>query len=161
MLPMPPFAPDCRTWSSSSARLSKSSAALKKNKPAVNCCARYNAPFEKPCWPCLRKNTTGSIFRFGLRGQCQVFRRVNPLQYLRMEMTIHFRARRNRSDTKTSNGSSSNSQGRCSALQSHPHRVSSASALAVSFMRCRAIAPGVAWNRACGFIGKLRMEPER
>jgi hypothetical protein len=37
-----------------------------------------------------------------------------------MEMKIHFRARRNRSDTKTSNGSSSNSQGRCSALQSHP-----------------------------------------
>jgi CyaY protein len=74
---------------------------------------------------------------------------------------FHFRARRNRSDTKTSNGSSSNSQGRCSALQSHPHRVSSAWAQAVSFVRCRAIAPGGAWNRICGFIGKLSMEPER
>ena len=122
---------------------------------AVNCCARYNVPFEKPCWPCLRKNTTGSIFRFGLRGQCQVFRRVNPLQYLRLAMKIHFRARRNRSAMKTSNGSSSNSQDRCSALQSHPHRVSFASARAVSFMRCRAIAPGAEWKRTCSFIGKL------
>ncbi len=80
------------TWSKSSARLSKNSAAPKKNKPAVNCCARYNAPFERPCWPCLQKNTTGSIFRFDLYGQFRGFRRVNPLQYLRMEMRIHFLA---------------------------------------------------------------------
>src|SRR5262245_16557474 len=93
----------------------RGSAALKKNKPAVNCCAQYNAPFAKPYWRCLRKNTTGSIFRFGLRGQCQAFRRVNPLQYPRMGMRIHFQEPWSRRDTKISKGSSSSSQGRCSA----------------------------------------------
>ena len=137
------------------ARLSKSSAALKKNKPAVNCCAQYNAPFEKPCWPCLRKNTTGSIFRFGLRGQCQVLRRfVSAPISLEWESKIQFPERRNRSGMKTNNGSFSNSQGRCSALRSRPHPVSSASAQAVSFVRCRAIVPDAASNRICSSIGK-------
>src|SRR5215831_4457869 len=117
-LPMPPFAPDYWTWNGNSAKLSKSNAALKKNRPAVNCCVQYNARFEKPCWPCLRRNTTGSIFRYGLRGQCQVCRMGHPFQYLRMEVRAPFWARLNRSHTKISNGSFSNSQGHCSALPS-------------------------------------------